>query len=248
MGGLGMALAGALSGFGAGMAEQGKLDIGHKHQIAMEKLRSTNQMAESDRTAGNNDRNRAAEQARGFKYDVARDRGKSTLEIARDREKRTWESGEKANDRTHATELARQKGLMDIYGETYGTTYKAILEKSLANGEIKSVEQDDKGNFFVIKNDGSVGDIGVVGTPKSQQGGLGGDLVTTSGKPAAAPANPGLNRRSSPAAPAPAANKGSYNNPTTHIVDPGEALRFVKDPANKGKWFIGPNGQTLQVK
>ena len=254
MGGLGMALAGALSGFGTGMAEQGKINLAQRHAMAMERLRSDNQMAESTHTGQINDRNNAASQARGHVYDVGKTRVEIEGQIARDArtqafqagekdKDRNFDAGQKSLDRLQQERMAKLNTQLDVLKQTYGTVITAAVQAGVKSGEIQSVERDNAGNFFAVKRDGTTQDLNVVGAPPASTSGIPGlDFGggTAGGKPAPATPNTGLQRlrpENTPTKPAAGSKPATSAAAVPNFTTEAEAVAFVNNPNNKGKQF-----------
>lgn len=181
MAGLGMVLGGALSGFGAGLAQQGQMDFQQRRDMALENLRNQNkqteiavqgnenrktEMVEADLT----DRNNARQNARTTSSTMAIDKNKNSLDTAK------------------AERLARLEAEL---GRTNAAAAEA-LKRETAAGEVSDTFQDEQGNWYVLYKNGQQKSLNVKGALKAPAGGASGNILDRAGGASGTkPATPG---------------------------------------------------------
>lgn len=180
MGGLGMVLGGALSGFGAGLAKQGEMDFQQRRDTALENLRNQNQQTNMRIQA---DEQRTT-QAEGAKLDDWKD--------SRSNERRT--SSTMTIDKNRNTlDTAQRERLAKLEASlrTQQSTQTAQIEAQIRSGEITDTLQDDQGNFYAIYKDGRTKPLNIKGAPKAVKG-AGGSILDRAGDVSGQqPATPG---------------------------------------------------------
>lgn len=179
MGGLGSVIGGALSGIGAGIAQQGQLDFQQRRDMALENLRNQNQQANMRVQA---EEQRTTQEA-GAKLDDWKD--------SRSNERRTSSTMTIDKNRS-ALDTAQRERLAKLETQlrTQQSVQTAQIEAQIRSGEITDTLQDDQGNFYAVYKDGRTKPLNIKGAPKAPTGGSAGGLIfDRAGGGGAPPAN-----------------------------------------------------------
>lgn len=182
--GLGRVIGGALQGYGSGVAEQARLDIAERREMALAKLRqenalalenqrSQNSIAEGDARAQNQDilDERSLNRRTEAELKIGAQAGQFKSEQARlEAEAKKIEG---AAERAHEIRMAKLKG------EQERLTAKARAE--IDAGEVKDSRVSESGEIILITKGGQTTKTGIKATEKDRihnpNGGLGGLVI-----------------------------------------------------------------------
>lgn len=245
-------LGGAMQGLGQGMATQAQQDWQARREATLAKIKGEYDLAEQDK------RGEQAQELRAQQFEDAK-------------ALKTWEGGVKVETEERLSPIRQAEKAAQIKAEEERSARLARLESSLNISEAQArinAEATADGKkppkIHDTLTDGVTGEVTLVlddmttrpavdaqgkritVRPKpSASSGAGGESVAslrTGGKPAAKPAAEGP-------APKPKQPLRARENAggTPRMATDAQADAFARDPANKGKSFVGPDGKRYNI-
>ncbi|WP_337846829.1 hypothetical protein [Sphingomonas sp.] len=217
MSGFGHILAGALTGIGQGIAQQGQMDYEARRQIALENLRQSNQLQRDatqhgyrkEEITAQTDANIATDKARTVNDDwldsrkterstssqIVVDNNRGKIEEKQDERRFRQQVQLKNIDFQNEKEMTRfQTGLA-----MQSAQQQAQLKQQMESGEIGDIKEGSDGYYYGIRKDGSTVKLNVQapreegvlsGRPPAAGGGIGAAAPAPAPAPSAKPAAP----------------------------------------------------------